>query len=87
MFWHNFYLALCLVSFGIGSFLFAITLAKFLEDAVYDINAKAKKKRNRSKVWHDLIDFIELQMAGKQLSSNEFEFFNSFLISMLCEHF
>lgn len=68
VFWHNFYLALCLVSFGIGSFLFAVTLAKFLENTLYHINIKAKKKKTQSTAWHELIDFIELQMDGKQLS-------------------
>lgn len=68
VFWHNFWLALCLVCFGIGSFLYALPLAEFLQNNLYHINENAKSKQNKSIAANDLSDFIELNTTGKQLS-------------------
>lgn len=68
VFWNGIYFISCMICFGIGVYLFGLTLAEFLENILYQINKDAKDKRLRLEVMHSLCDFVELQATIKKLS-------------------
>lgn len=66
--WHNFCISSCMISFGIGSFLFGIAISKDLKNYQNLINKSAKIQKNQISTKKYIARFIELQRIMKQLS-------------------
>lgn len=60
--------ASCLVTLGIGMFLFAMTVTKDIQCLLHRLNKKAKHRRNECDAKKGLSEFIELFPEIKQLS-------------------
>lgn len=81
--WYVFTVVTVLVSFGINSFIFGISITTHLKIVLHHINANAKNKKNRLSAINELNNFIELQSEGNQLSF----FCNYFLLQLLWINF
>lgn len=69
--WHNFCFTACLVTFGIGMFLFVITITKDIKFCLHQVNKKAKNKNHQLDANKKLSKFIESFSLAKQLSDKK----------------
>lgn len=69
MVWHNLCFTACLVTFGIGVFLFVITVTEDIKSSLRQINTKAKRNKHQLDANKELSQFIECFSVAKQLSS------------------
>ena len=59
----------CLISFGLGIFLFAISATNDIKNDLKLMNDKAKTKRNRVRILKCLSSFVQFHSAVKKLSN------------------
>lgn len=64
--WFGVSFTACLVTFGIGSYLFEITFTKIIKRSLRNINHSAKKKKSKIELMKQLSDYIEHQTAEKR---------------------
>lgn len=65
----NFSLVACLISLGVGAFLFEIAAAKDGRNNLREINKSAKTHKNQQKILSQLGDYFKLHSNMKQLSN------------------
>lgn len=65
---HNLHFTSSMANFGIGSYLYVMTMAGDIEGTLSRINESAKKKRNRISTVEKFTGFIELESTAKKLS-------------------
>ena len=68
---YNFTLVACLISLGVGAFLFAVSAAKDAKKNLKTINQNAKNKGQRSQILKKLADYIQFHSDEKKLSNND----------------
>lgn len=66
-----FYIA-CITSFGVGSYLFVISVVKDVKSNTNLINHSAKDKKNRLQTLKQLSEFIDINSISLKLKSNRF---------------
>lgn len=67
--WHNFCFTSCMVTFGIGNFVMAMTGTKDMKNCLYQFNKSAKRKRYRSNAKKRLSEFVRQFPKTKKLSN------------------
>lgn len=59
----------CLVTFGFGVFLFALSSTKIVKNDLNSINESAKTKRHRLQALNQISDFIQFHSSLKRYKS------------------